>query len=59
MSACGHPIAAMRFGIVSTVKSAGSQSGISLHSIGADTRASGSGRTEYAEHVVRSLAFWL
>ena len=46
-------------GIVSTVKSRGSTSGTSLHASGADTRASGSGRTEYAEHVVRSLAFWL
>ena len=26
---------------------------------GIDTRASGSGLTEYAEHVVRSFAFWL
>jgi len=28
-------------------------------SSGAETRASGSGRTEYADAVVRSLAFWL
>ena len=33
-------------GTVSTVKSAGSQSGTSSHASGVDTRASGSGRTE-------------
>ena len=38
--------AAKRAGIVSTVKSAGSQSATSSHVSGADTRASGSGRTE-------------
>src|ERR1700690_2549319 len=59
MAACGSPISAKRPGIVSTVKSAGSQSGTSCQYRGAETRASGSGRTEYAEHVVRSLAFWL
>src|SRR3984957_628774 len=59
MAACGSPISANRLGIVSTVKSAGSQSGTSCQYRGAETRASGSGRTEYAEHVVRSLAFWL
>ena len=59
MPACGSPISAKRFGIVSTVKSAGSQSVTSCHCSGADTRASGRGRTEYAEHVVRSFAFWL
>src|SRR5271154_7022995 len=59
MAACGSPISAKRPGIVSTVKSAGSQSGTSCQYRGADTRASGSGRTEYPEHVVRSLAFWL
>src|SRR5580658_1103081 len=59
ISACGSPSSANRLGIESTVKSAGSQSGTSLQSRGVDTRASGSGRTEYAEHVVRSLAFWL
>ena len=57
--ACGSPIAAKRAGIVSTVKSAGSHAGTSSQVSGADTRASGSGRTEYAEQVVRSLAFWL
>ena len=50
---------AKRFGIESTVKSAGSQSGTSCQCSGVDTRASGTGRTEYAEHVVRSFAFWL
>jgi hypothetical protein len=59
MAACGSPISAKRFGTVSTVKSAGSQSGTSRQSSGVDTRASGNGRTEYAEQVVRSLAFWL
>ena len=52
-------IAAKRSGIVRTVKSAGLQSATSSQASGAETRASGSGRTEYAEHVVRSLAFWL
>ena len=56
---CGLPCLAKSFGIVRTVKSAGSQSGTSCHRSGADTLASGSGRTEYAEQVVRSLAFWL
>jgi hypothetical protein len=50
---------AKRSGIVSTVKSAGVAPGTSSHRERRDTRASGSGRTEYAEHVVRSLAFWL
>src|ERR1700691_1766166 len=59
MPACGAPSSAKRLGIESTVKSAGSQSGTSCQSRGVDTRASGSGRTEYAEHVVRSFAFWL
>src|ERR1700677_3530999 len=59
MAACGSPNSAKRLGIVSTVKSAGSQSGTSCQYRGAETRASGSGRTEYAEQVVRSLAFWL
>jgi len=59
MAACGSPIFAKRSGIVNIVKSAGSLSGTSCQSRGAETRASGSGRTEYAEHVVRSFAFWL
>src|SRR2546421_10616462 len=59
MSACGSPIFANRFGIVRTVKSPASQSGTSCQWSGVDTRASGRGRTEYAEQVVRSLAFWL
>jgi hypothetical protein len=41
------------------VKSAASQSATSFQWSGVETRASGSGRTEYAEQVVRSLAFWL
>ena len=59
MPACGSPISAKRAGTVSTVKSAGSQSGTSCQWSGVETRASGSGRTEYAEQVVRSFAFWL
>src|ERR1700730_4937591 len=59
MPACGSPMFAKRGGIVKIVNSAGSQSGTSSQCSGAETRASGSGRTEYAEHVVRSLAFWL
>ena len=59
MPACGSPIFAKRSGIVKIVKSAGSQSGTSCQCSGVETRASGSGRTEYAEHVVRSFAFWL
>ena len=42
------PIAANRAGIVTSVKSRGSQSSISSQSSGAETRASGVGRTEYA-----------
>ena len=48
-----------RAGIVRTVKSAGSQAATSSHASGAETRASGRGRTEYAAQVVRSFAFWL
>ena len=59
IAACGLPYFANRSGTVSTVKSAGSQSGTSCHSSGVETRASATGRTEYAEQVVRSLAFWL
>ena len=59
ISAWGSPLAAKRAGMVSTVKSAGSQSVTSCQWSGAETRASGTGRTEYAEHVVRSFAFWL
>src|ERR1700728_243581 len=46
MAAWGSPISAKRLGIVSTVKSAGSQSGTSCQYRGAETRASGSGHTE-------------
>jgi len=45
--------------MVFSVKSAGSHRSSSCHETGADTRASGFGRTEYAEATVRSLAFWL
>src|SRR6266404_5532927 len=57
MPACGSPNSAKRLGTVSTVKSDGSQSGTSCQCSGVDTRASATGRTEYAEQVVRSLAF--
>ena len=57
--AWGFPIAAKRPGTVFTVNSAGSQPGTSSQVSGVETRASGKGRTEYAEQVVRSFAFWL
>jgi hypothetical protein len=44
---------------VCKVKSAGLQASSSFQFTGADTRASGFGRTEYADVTVRSLAFWL
>jgi hypothetical protein len=59
MSAHGSPTEANRPGTVSTVNSAGSHDGTSSQVRGVDTRASGTGRTEYADATVRSLAFWL
>src|SRR5690606_33792679 len=59
MAAWGSPRSANRRGTVNTVKSAGSATDTSSQSSGAETRASGNGRTEYALHVVRSFAFWL
>ena len=59
LESAGSPIFAQRAGTVNKVKSAGLQSGTSSQVSGVETRASGSGRTEYAEHVVRSFAFWL
>jgi hypothetical protein len=59
ISAHGSPIAANRSGMVNRVYSAGSQAGTSSQVNGAETRTSGTGRTEYAEATVRSLAFWL
>ena len=41
------------------VNASGRQSGTWSQDSGIDTRASGVGRTEYAEATVRSLAFWL
>ena len=41
------------------MKSSVSTSGSSSHVTGAETVASGRGRTEYAEAMVRSRAFWL
>ena len=46
-------------GIVRSVKSSGRHSASSSHVSGAETRASGLGRTEYALATVRSFAFWL
>ena len=59
MPAWRSPTSAKRAGIVASVKSAGSQASTSSHVSGADTRASGVGRTEYALAIVRSFAFWL
>gem|GEM_PF-4697084 len=44
---------------MSIVNAPGSHEGTSSQLSGADTRASGTGRTEYADATVRSLAFWL
>ena len=41
------------------MNSSGRRTRSSSHESGVDTRASGSGRIEYAEATVRSLAFWL
>jgi hypothetical protein len=41
------------------VKSSVSTSGSSSHLTGVDTVASGRARTEYADAIVRSRAFWL
>ena len=59
MSAWRSPFALNHAGIVFSVKSAGSHTSISSQVIGADTRASGRGRTENADATVRSFAFWL
>jgi hypothetical protein len=59
MPRCGSPRSANRAGIVCSVKSRGSQSGSSFQWSGAETVASGVGRTEYAPAMVRSRAFWL
>ena len=53
------PSSAKRVGIVAIVKSSVSTSGSSSHVTGADTVASGRARTEYADAIVRSRAFWL
>ena len=58
MSAVRSPTSATRSRIVSTVKAAGSTSATSSQRSGADTRASGVGRTEYAVAIVRSRVFW-
>ena len=59
MPAHGSPTAAYRSGTVSMVNAAGSHPGTSSQVSGVETRASGNGRTEYADAMVRSLAFWL
>ena len=41
------------------VYAAGSHVGTSSQVSGVETRASGTGRMEYADATVRSLAFWL
>ena len=48
-----------RPGTVSSLNAAGSHPGTSSHDSGVDTRASGVGRTLYADATVRSFAFWL
>ena len=58
MPAVRSPTASIRSRIVVRVNAAGSQSGTSSHVIGADARASGIGRIEYADAIVRSRAFW-
>jgi hypothetical protein len=58
MSAVGSPTAAIRSRIVSSVKAAASALGTSFQCNGADARASGVGRIEYAVAIVRSRAFW-
>ena len=59
MPAVGSPSSANPAGTVSMVNASGSQLGTSSHVSGVDARASGSGRSEYAEAMVRSFAFWL
>jgi hypothetical protein len=59
VAACTSPSDAKRPGMETSVKSSVSTSGSSFQVTGADTAASGRGRTEYAEAMVRSRAFWL
>ena len=59
MPSCGSPISAKRSSTVATVNSSGRRTRTSSQSSGVDTRASGSGRIEYADATVRSFAFWL
>ena len=59
MPSPASPRSATSAGTVAIVKSSASTSGTSDQRSGIETRASGSGRTEYAEATVRSLAFWL
>ena len=48
----------MRLRIVFSVNLDGSERGTSAHVSGAEARASGVGRIEYADAIVRSRAFW-
>src|SRR5438045_3930421 len=59
MPACTSPSSAKRAGIVASVKSSVSSESSSAQRNGAETVASGRARTEYAEAIVRSRAFWL
>ena len=59
MPACRSPSLAYRAGTVAIVKSRGSTSATSSQVIGVDTVPSGLPRTEYADAIVWSRAFWL
>ena len=59
IAAPGSPTVRKRSGTVLMLRSSGSTSATSSHERGHDTRALGTGRIEYADAIVRSLAFWL
>src|SRR6478672_11411918 len=59
MPAWTSPSSAKRPGIVASVKSSVSRASSSSQRNGAETVASGRARTEYADAIVRSRAFWL
>jgi hypothetical protein len=59
MPACRSPRAAKRAGTVSMVKSSGCTSGTSAQVMGVDTVARATPRSEYADAIVWSRAFWL
>ena len=58
MPSHGSPMSAYRLGTLQRERLRLAR-GTSSHVSGVDTRASGVGRTEYAEATVRSFAFWL